>query len=80
MFDPTPDGGLEGFDDRYFVLTFPDYDGEAEIKDSRRTELIKILYEYKMIVDNWIPEESFRRSFLPVMAVKKRNKSGPAFL
>lgn len=63
MFDPTPDGGLEGFDDRYFVLTFPDYDGEAEVKTSSRTELIKILYQYKMIVDNWIPEESFKVFF-----------------
>lgn len=63
QYDPTPNGGIDGFDDRYFVLSFADFDGDMEFKDSRKAELIKFLYTQKIIVEGKVPEDSFKIAF-----------------
>lgn len=58
LVDPTP-GALSDFDDRYYLVRFPDFDREAILRDSRKTSVIKWLASHGLIDDGHINKLNF---------------------
>lgn len=53
LVDPTP-GVSSDFDDRYYVLRFPDFDREAILRDRNKISVIKFLLTHGIIQDGHI--------------------------
>lgn len=58
LVDPTP-GQSSDFDDRYYVLRFPDYDREAIVRDFRKLSVIKFIASQGLIEDGKINKLNF---------------------
>jgi hypothetical protein len=53
LIDPTLDYNPE-FNDNYYLIQFPDHDGEAHYKEFRKLMAIKLLYNENVIVNGKI--------------------------
>ena len=60
LIDPTPTQSNAEFDDRYYLLRFPDFDREAVVKDPRKIGVIKLLYSRRIITDGRINKSAFK--------------------
>eukprot|EP01031_Cornospumella_fuschlensis_P005878 gene5878-7301_t len=58
LVDPTP-GASSDFDDRYYLIRFPDFDREAVLQDFRKVSVLKFIVSHGLIEDGHINKLNF---------------------